>query len=65
MTRKDVRDYIKLSLRVYKNEGDNIDEMTERIIKWANDSSFYNNNSFFWGYLLGCAVGMFSILLNQ
>jgi hypothetical protein len=57
MKRREVRHYIKLILKVQKDGGfEDINEVVRNIIKTANDSWFFNWNSWFFGYLVGIVV---------
>lgn len=61
MTRKEVRNYIKLSLRVYSERIMTEDEMVENIIDAVSGSSFFSYTSFIIGFLTGGLVYLIAI----
>jgi len=56
MTRKEVRRYIKLSLRIFRNQEMDEDKMVENIIDAVSGSSFFSYTSFIVGFIAGGVV---------
>lgn len=56
MTRKEVRHYIGLSLRIFRSQEMDEDKMIENIIDAVSGSSFFSYTSFVLGFLIGILI---------
>ena len=56
MTRKEVRHYIRLSLRIFRSQEMDEEEMVKNIIDAVTGSSFFSYTSFIVGFILASTL---------
>ena len=59
------KEYIKLTLKVFKLDQMDIDETTEYILSRYSSSKVFNSNSFLWGWAFGGLVSLISYFLTK
>jgi len=64
MKRNEVRDYIKTTLRVYRDQGLDEDEAVKKIIDAVTNSWFFSWNNMFIGYVIGAIIALIFLTIK-